>query len=66
MDRQVAVADSARANEFVHDGVHEIAGDVACKRVFMVNICCLGLPGQGESVLIDAGSAAMAHLASRR
>lgn len=55
MDKQVEVGSSARANEFDHDGVHEIASDVAYKRLFMVNVCYFGLPGQPEWVLIDAG-----------
>ena len=55
MDKQVDVAASARADGIEHDGVHEIARDVAYKRLFMVNVCFFGIPGQREWVLIDAG-----------
>jgi glyoxylase-like metal-dependent hydrolase (beta-lactamase superfamily II) len=55
MDKQVDVDASARADGFEHDGVHEIASDLAYKRLFMVNVCFFGLPGQSEWVLIDAG-----------
>jgi len=55
MDKQVDVDASARADRIEHDGVHEIAGDVAYKRLFMVNVCYVGLPGEGDWVLVDAG-----------
>ena len=55
MDKQVDVAASARADGIEHDGVHEIASDVAYKRLFMVNVCFFGTPGQRDWVLVDAG-----------
>ena len=55
MDKQVEVDASARVDEHDHDGVHEIASDLAYKRLVMVNICYYGIPGQGSWVLIDAG-----------
>ena len=55
MDKQVNVAASARADGIEHDGVHEIASDVAYKRLFMVNVCFFGTPGQRDWVLVDAG-----------
>jgi len=35
--------------------IHEVAPDVACYTVQIVNICFIGMPGQEEWVLIDAG-----------
>lgn len=55
MDKQVNIDASARADQKEHDGVHEIATDVACKRLLMVNVCFFGTPGQSEWALIDAG-----------
>jgi glyoxylase-like metal-dependent hydrolase (beta-lactamase superfamily II) len=55
MDKQVEVDASARADEQDHDGVHQISTDVAYKRLVMVNVCYVGIPGQGNWTLIDAG-----------
>lgn len=55
MHKQVNVDASARADGVEHGGVHEIAGDVAYKRLFMVNVGFFGRPGQREWVLVDAG-----------
>jgi glyoxylase-like metal-dependent hydrolase (beta-lactamase superfamily II) len=55
MDKQVDVDASARADGVEHDGVHEIASDVSYKRLFMVNVCFVGTPGQRDWVLVDAG-----------
>jgi glyoxylase-like metal-dependent hydrolase (beta-lactamase superfamily II) len=55
MDKQVDVDPTAQADGVEHDGVHEIASDVAYKRLFMVNVCFFGAPGQREWVLVDAG-----------
>ena len=55
MDKQVNVDTSALTDGVEHDGVHEIAADIAYKRLFMVNVCFFGRPGQRDWVLIDAG-----------
>lgn len=55
MDKQVEVDSSARVDEHDHDGVHEIASDLAYKRLVMVNVCYFGIPGQEGWTLIDAG-----------
>jgi glyoxylase-like metal-dependent hydrolase (beta-lactamase superfamily II) len=55
MDKQVEVDAGARATEFDHDGVHEVANDLAYKRLFMVNVGFFGRAGQKEWVLVDAG-----------
>ena len=61
MSKQVPVDDSAVATGTDDDGMHQIAADVAYKRLMMVNVVYFGAPAvagaavRREWVLIDAG-----------
>lgn len=72
MDRQVPIDHSARASEHEHDGVHEVAPDVAYQRLAIVNVAYYGRADarDGQWVLIDAGvvgtADAIAGAATRR
>jgi glyoxylase-like metal-dependent hydrolase (beta-lactamase superfamily II) len=52
-----AIADRSEADETRNDHTHEIAGDIAYKRLGIVNIAYFGTTGAGPGkwVLIDAG-----------
>lgn len=53
MASQVPVGEESRAHEAVHDGVRQIAPDLAYIRVVMVNVVLFG--GGNDWVLVDAG-----------
>ena len=58
MTQQIPLDASARAAEReTADGTHEIAPDLAYRRVVMVNVAFVGRPGAGDRnwVLVDAG-----------
>jgi glyoxylase-like metal-dependent hydrolase (beta-lactamase superfamily II) len=60
MSKQVPIDDSAVVNGIEDDGVHQITGDVAYKRLAIVNAIFVGhpiaMPGTtGDWVLVDAG-----------
>lgn len=58
MTQQVPIGDEARAEEIDRDdGTHEIAPDLAYRRLIMVNVVFFGRPQAGDRhwVLIDAG-----------
>lgn len=57
-------ADNPQQDDLRDDGTHEIAPDLAYKRLGMVNVVFYGLPGAGDRqwVLIDAGLPKTAHL----
>jgi glyoxylase-like metal-dependent hydrolase (beta-lactamase superfamily II) len=57
MDKQIPLDRSVEADLDEHHAVKEIAPDIAYKRLVMVNVVYLGVPGagDGEWVLIDAG-----------
>ena len=57
MDRQVPLDSGARADHTADDGTHEIAPDLAYRRVGFVNVVLSGRPGAGDQrwVLVDAG-----------
>ena len=62
MTQQIRLDSSARADDPAQDrerddGTHEIAPDLAYKRLTVVNVAFYGLPGAGDRgwVLIDAG-----------
>src|SRR3954449_13259316 len=57
MERQVPIDDAARATENEHDGVHEIAADIAYERLALVNVVYIGSAAAGDRgwVLVDAG-----------
>ena len=67
-----ARADDPQADDARHDGTHEVAPDVAYKRLAIVNVAFYGLAGAGDRqwVLIDAalpGTAGqIAHAAAER
>jgi glyoxylase-like metal-dependent hydrolase (beta-lactamase superfamily II) len=58
--KQIPVDPSARADDpdiddMRDDGTHEVSGDLAYKRLAIVNVVFYGVPGSGDWVLIDAG-----------
>ncbi len=58
MVQQIPLATSARASEHDRDeGLHEIAPDLAYRRLLMVNVVFVGPPDAGDRnwVLVDAG-----------
>ena len=55
MDKQVDVDESARVDELEYHGVHQVLPDLAYKRLGMVNVMYVGLPGSTNWVLVDAG-----------
>lgn len=58
MTQQVAIGEQARADSGAgDDGTHEIAPDLAYRRLLMANVVFVGRPGAGDRgwVLIDAG-----------
>lgn len=58
MTQQIPLGDDARADDGASpDGTHEIAPDLAYRRLVMVNVVFVGRPGSGdrEWVLVDAG-----------
>jgi glyoxylase-like metal-dependent hydrolase (beta-lactamase superfamily II) len=57
MDKQIPLDHSVEAELDEHDGVHEVAPDIAYKRLLMVNVAYLGVPSAGDQswVLVDAG-----------
>jgi glyoxylase-like metal-dependent hydrolase (beta-lactamase superfamily II) len=59
---QIGLPDSARASEELgEEHVHEIAPDVAYRRLTIVNVVFVGLPGAADWVLVDAGLPGSAH-----
>jgi glyoxylase-like metal-dependent hydrolase (beta-lactamase superfamily II) len=69
MSKQVPVDSSAVVNGIEDDGVHQIAADIAYKRLGMVNVVFSGRPASapgmtGEWALIDAGLPATAGMIS--
>jgi glyoxylase-like metal-dependent hydrolase (beta-lactamase superfamily II) len=57
---QIPIDPSARADDpeddaLRDDGTHEVAADVAYKRLAIVNVAFWGIPGTADWVLIDAG-----------
>lgn len=54
---ETALASNAHDDEIRDDGTHEIAPDLAYKRLAIVNVVFYGAPnaGDGNWVLIDAG-----------
>lgn len=70
MDEQVPIDESAVVEGIVDDGVHQVAPDVAYKRLAMVNVAFVGRPAStpaylGEWVLVDAGLPGAAPLIMR-
>jgi glyoxylase-like metal-dependent hydrolase (beta-lactamase superfamily II) len=72
MGEQIPLDETSRADsEWLdhenHDGAHEIADDIAYKRLAIVNIVYYGRPGAGdrEWILIDAGLGGSAGLTRR-
>ena len=57
MDKQIPLDRTVEADLDDHHAVKEIAPDIAYKRLVMVNVVYLGLPGaeDGRWVLVDAG-----------
>ena len=58
MTQQIPLDASARvAERETHDGTHEVAPDLAYRRLVMVNVVFVGRPGAGDRnwVLVDAG-----------
>ncbi|MEX6506593.1 MBL fold metallo-hydrolase [Jiella sp. M17.18] len=57
MPDQIPLSSDARAEETVEDGLHEIAPDIAYRRLVFVNIVFFGRPDAGDRgfVLIDTG-----------
>ena len=58
MTQQVPLGSDARADDGAGpDGTHEIASDIAYRRLVMVNVVFVGRPGAGDRgwVLVDAG-----------
>ena len=57
MGRQIPVSSSARADEEVRDGLHEVTPDVAYQHEVVANVIFYGPRGAGDGqwVLIDAG-----------
>ncbi len=62
MEQQIPIspdarADDPQADDARDDGTHEVAPDLAYKRLAIVNVAFYGLPGAGDRqwVLIDAG-----------
>ena len=57
MDRQVPLSAGARADHQEEQGTHEIAADLAYKRIVFVNVVLSGAAGAGDQrwVLIDTG-----------
>src|SRR4051812_39256740 len=61
MNKQIPLTDAAIAHdlgEFEH-GI-EVAPDLACQRLLLVNVAYVGRPGDSDWVLIDAGIAGSA------
>ena len=63
MDRQIPLDPTARADdpardEARDDGTHEVAPDLAYKRLAIVNVAFVGLPDAGDRgwVLVDCGA----------
>jgi glyoxylase-like metal-dependent hydrolase (beta-lactamase superfamily II) len=59
-ENQIPINPSARADdpeidELRDDGTHEVTGDLAYKRLAIVNVVFYGVPGTRDWVLIDAG-----------
>jgi glyoxylase-like metal-dependent hydrolase (beta-lactamase superfamily II) len=50
-----ARADDPEADALRDDGTHEVAPDIAYRRLALVNVVFFGVPGTDEWVLIDAG-----------
>jgi len=67
-----ARADDPQADDARGDGTHEVAPDLAYKRLAIVNVALYGLPGAGDRgwVLVDTGLPGMAgqiaHAAAER
>ena len=57
-----ARADNPEADALRDDGTHEVVGDVAYKRLALVNVVFCGVPGTQPWVLVDAGIHGSAHL----
>lgn len=55
MAQQIAVDPAAEFENAADDGTNELAPDVACQRLAIVNIAYYGQPHSREWVLIDAG-----------
>ena len=64
MSKQVEVNPAARADQEVHDGIHEVASDLGYQRLAIVNVVFWGPPGAGDRgwVLVDAGMPGTAGL----
>ena len=64
MSKQVEVNPAARADQEVHDGIHEVAPDLGYQRLAIVNVVFWGPPGAGDRgwVLVDAGMPGTAGL----
>ncbi|MCJ2007665.1 MBL fold metallo-hydrolase [Methylobacterium sp. J-092] len=57
MVQQVSVDPEAQAGKAAEDGTRTLAGDLAYRRLMMVNVVFVGTPGAGDRgwVLVDAG-----------
>ena len=55
MRHQIPVDDAALADASDEDGVHEVAPDIAYKRLLIVNVVFFGRRGSRDWVLVDAG-----------
>ena len=64
MDKQVPVTSEAQVGGDTQDGLHEIAPDLAYRRLAIVNVVYFGRPDAGDRqwALIDAGVAGTAGL----
>jgi glyoxylase-like metal-dependent hydrolase (beta-lactamase superfamily II) len=67
MSKQVDVDAAARADQEVHDGIHEVAPDLGYQRLAIVNVVFWGPPGAGDRgwVLVDAGMPGTAGLIAK-
>jgi glyoxylase-like metal-dependent hydrolase (beta-lactamase superfamily II) len=64
MPIQIGLSDAARASENLEDAsVHEVAPDLAYRRLTLVNVVFYGLPDTGDRnwVLIDTGIPGSKH-----
>ena len=64
MSKQVEVNPAARADQEVHDGIHEVASDLGYQRLAIVNVVFWGPPGAGDRgwVRVAAGMPGTAGL----
>jgi len=67
MSRQIPLDDDVRADHIEDGGTHEVAPDLAYKRLFLVNVVFAGFKDAGDQrwVLVDAGIPGSAGLIAR-